>query len=603
MITLPKTGIWTQPNTSDALGDLWASFNLDTSENLTRLRLGKRLILNTGTSDVAQLTAAPIAFINNSAAVFTFAGTSNVGYAFKNDATMIGTFTRDSSTGNPTKIDSAKSDATFSNNAIYVTSQKSSDTTFLSIFKKPLSSAWSEIVLSELYNDVYTNMLCSYANRLYMSNTYSKIISLDSSDSPSYSGAYTVLVGSGSNDPGSSIIKLLPADDRIFILTQNLYGGQGHVYEWDGAAQTTSYDHRLESSGALAGVMFEGTPYIVDTNACLLAWNGGTFVEVACLNRDNGLPLVYTTNYSALNNRFIHPNGMTIVDGKINILIDNKNADSTGTIEETIPSGIYEFDPRNPSKGLIHKHAISSNKAADIATNFGQVRITGVGALKNMNIPSTAAGANGTFFVGSGYYTDATTIKYGIFYDDRNDTLPKSGYLITSKLLAQNYRRTLAVDDCWNDIYSFHRVLLSSNDRIVLKYRLTDVAPIEATVTWTSTTTFTTTTDVSAYQNFEAEILQGIGAGISTKILTVVNNAGTYTVTLKDTIYGATGTAKVRFQYWVERDTINNQKYHWQKTPLGVQGTWIQFKIFMYFTGRDEIEKFEVANQINQQIE
>lgn len=607
MITLPQTGIWTQPNNSNVLGDLWASFNLDTSANEGRLRLGDRLILNTGTDDVAELTGVPIRFINNTFSTFTFAGASNVGYAFKNDTTMVGTFAKDVTSGAPATIDSSRSDAVISGVNIYVSAKASGGNT-VSLYKKPPSSGWSEVTTTEdNTGSVYTNMLCSYAARLYMSNQYSKIVSFDSSDTPSYSGTYTVSVGSGAGDPRSSITQLLAADDRIFILTFNIYGGQGHVYEWNGIDTSVSYDHRLETSGALAGLMFEGTPYIMDVEGRLLVWNGGTFTEVARLNRENGIPLVYSTTFSALNNRFIHPNGMTSVDGKILIQIDNKNADSASTIEETIPSGVYEFDPKNPSKGLIHKHSVSSNKASDIVTNYGQVRVPRVGAIQNMNPTSIASTANGQFFVGSGFYSNATTAKYAIFYNDRNDTLQKSGYLVSSKLEAQGQAVGTsvmpAVSNTWNSIYTFFRKFLSADDKIVVKYRVTEVAPVEATITWTSTSTFTTTTDISLYADYECEILQGIGAGVSSNISSISYGGGTWTVTLSDIFYGATGTAKARFQFWKKVDTIQNQTETYQKTVMDDVSSWIQFKVRMVFQGKDEIERLVVVNKPNQLTE
>ncbi len=606
MITVPKNDfIWEQPNISDVIGDVYASFNLDTSENQGRLRLGKRMILNTNSDDVPTMTSVPIAFINNSSSVFTFAGAGDVGFAFKNDATMVGTFEKDVSANAPATIDSSSSDAVFSNGSIYVSS-KNSASSFVSLYKKTLAGAWSEIPTTESQSGIFTNMLCTYGGRTYMSSTYSHIISLDAADAISYSSTYTVSVGNNSNDPSSSITKLLAGDDRIFVLCLNLYGGQGHVYEWDGSSTATTYDHRLESAGALSGVMFEGSPFIFDTEGKLLEWNGGTFEEVARMNRRNNIPLVYSLNYSALNTRFVHPNGMAVVNGKIQIFVDNKNADATSSIEETIPSGIYEYDPKNPTKGLIHKHSVAANKSGDAITQYGQVRIARAGALRNMSIPSTASNANGTIFVGAGYYSDATTIKYGIFYDDRNDTLQKTGYLITTKqktpIAATRTGLVGAAVTMWTNVYSFFKLLSSASDKIVVKYRVTDVAPIEATITWTSPTTFTTTTDISAYANYEVEVIQGIGSGNCSQILSVTGS-GTYTVTTEDSFYNAAGSSKARFQYWVKREAITTLLLNHVKTSIGIASLWIQFKFFFMWTGRGEVEKFIIADGINQQAE
>ena len=605
MMQIPKNGkYFSQPNDSDSTGDIWASFGVDQSENEGRLRLGKRIILNTGTPDVSQITSTPVAFINNSASVFTFAGASNVGYAFKNDATMVGTFTRDTSTGYPATIDSTKSDAVFSNLATYV-SAKSSGGTNVSLYKKTFSGNWAEITTGEPNaSDVYTNMLAtssiSGSSRTYMSSQWSKIISLDSADSVTTSSNYTLLLDSAVN-PAAVITKIIPSDDRIFIPTLNLYGGAGYVYEWDGYSTNWQNSHRLETSGALAGIVFEGVPYIVDVEGKLLAWNGGTFKEVAKLNRENNKPLVYSTAYSSLNTRFIHPNGMTVVDGKILLLIDNKNADSTSSIEETIPSGVYEFDPKNPEKGLVHKYGLAIQKSNEIANSFGNVRIASAGALKNMAIPSIAATANGQFFIGAGYYTDATTTKYGIFYDDRNDTLQKSGYIITSKLQAEGSGGIASIKNNWQKIYTLYRKFLTSGDIIEVKYRTIDAPPVEATITWTSTTTFTTTTDVSSYWTSgtggEVEVLQGIGAGRCSHLTSVVYSAGTYTCTVDQTYTGATGTAKARFQSWKKIKIINTQLDTSDETIINNVSNWIQFKVWMSWTGKNEIEKLVIINE------
>lgn len=672
---------WTQKNTSDTAGDLWESFGIDLSSNEGRLRAGRRIILNTGTDDVSQITSYPCAFNVCGSSAFALSGTSNVGFAFKNDGTMIGTFAKDltvgftttafggsglndatyggaetttvahtyvvqiDATGTPdtfkwkvdsgsfttgvavtgsaqtlangvtitfaattghtlnaswtatTKvppytIDSKKSDAVFSNNALYVTCQNPASTGFVSFYKKVGNAAWTRSDTTETSDASYTNMLCTYAGRTYMTSTQSKMISWDSSDSIASSGQYTITLNV-SGDFSRVIVKPLAADDRIFLLCLNTTGGKGIIGEWDGSANQLTYQHVLESSGALSGVMFEGVPYVMDVNGVLLKWNGGTFVEVARLNRKNNLPLY--NPLSLVNDRFVHPNGMSVVQGRIQVMINNQNYDNAGTIEETIPSGIWEYDPNNQLRGLTHKEAVSFNKSGDTITNYGSTRIAGAGALREMGLQSTASGANGSVFIGATYYTDATTSKSGIFYDDRNDTLQKAALITTTKIQASD------ITDIIQMFYAKYKRFVNSADRFVFKYRTIDADPIEMTITWTSATTFTTTN--SAMANYavgdEVEVIQGIGAGKISHINALpAPVTGTYTVTVDETYTSASGTAKVRVNKWKKIYEVADITTNFIGKTLPTSNTysWYQVRAWMLFTGKQELEIIKLQN-------
>jgi len=604
MITLPRsqqnnTPAWTQKSSTDCAGDFWATFGIDLTENEGRVRLGKRIILNTGTADVAEITSYPSSFNLCGSSVYAFAGASNVGYAFKNDGTVIGSFSKDVSSGAPAKIDSTKSDSVFSNNSMYVSAQQTGGTSTVSLYKKTGDGAWSEITTTATSLSTYTNMLCTFRGRTYMSYQQSKILSLDSTDSITYSGSYALTINIA-GDFTNVITKFLPSDDRIFILTVNTMGGKGNVYEWDGQSTEFQLAHRLESSGALSGTILNGVPYIMDTNGDFLAWNGGTFKKLTGLNRENNLPLYNPISF--VNNRFIHPNGMSVVNGKIQMLIDNRNYDNGSTIEETIPSGIYEYDERTQS--LIHKYGISAEKSTatiDTITQYGNVRIAGAGALKEMGLQSTALGGNGLFLAGASYYTDATTTKSGIFYDDRNDTKPKAGYFISSKIDSVGDKGSGSIKNSWQKVFVLLRKFLTANDKIVVKFRTTDVAPTEATITWTATNTFTTTTDISAYWTAgtggEVEILQGVGAGICSHITNISVSGGTFTVTVDTAHLGATGTAKARFQAWIKSDSYASQLDTYKDFSIGRKSNWVQLKIWGLWTGKNEIEKLIILNE------
>jgi len=244
--------------------------------------------------------------------------------------------------------------------------------------------------------------------------------------------------------------------------------------------------------------------------------------------------------------------------------------------------------------GWIHRTPISNYTSSVLA--YGQNRVSRVGALYIAKDDSAAATANGTMLLGAQIYSDATTTKEIIAYDDSNDAVQKYGYIVTSKIYSQN------IQEAWQKIYARFKKLLDSGDSITIKYRVNDVAPTQATITWVDTDTFTTTTDVSAYvAGDEVEILQGDGAGKCAHISSISVNAGTYTVNLDDTFTGVTtNTAKARFQKWVKAGVCTDQTVKWYNYPLGVSDTWIQFKVCMQFTGKNELDDLILINEPQQ---
>lgn len=590
MIALPKAPntysmpTWNQKNDSDVNGTLWASTGIDLSENEGKVRLGKRVVLATGTVDDADM--------NNYAAAFkTFTDDSNNSYnwtimgsyVWKGFSQDTATATKDTHTS-PPAVDSTTSDMELFNGELYVSST-TGDVKYLTA----AASAWA--TASSLGSALSTSM-CTYQNRLYCGGNVT-VKSMDTSHTVATSGAYTVTIP----DTGLSITFIRSSSNRVWIGTVNAQNGKAYIYEWDGTATQVSKSYKMESSGALACVIKDDIPYVMDSNGKLLVWNGGTFTEIARLNRRTNKSL---SNNSSLTDRFIHKNGMALITGRINMLI--KGIDSDGaTLEETIPSGIWEY---NPDKGLVHKHSISTAKSAGTIQDYGQLNLKNVGALAEY----TATGSNG-FFAGAAYYSDATTVKAGIFYNDLTDVLQKAGSLITTKQYAIDGRGNPSVQNVWQNLYTVYRKLLNSADKIELKYRTTEVEPVFATITWTGTTTFTvlnSAVDISVYWTAgtggEVEVINGIGAGMCSHITNAVLNAGTWTVTVDETYTGASGTAIARFQLWKKISTIsyfngtaNGVTY--DQCGMGDVSNWVQIKVWMLFTGRDELEKLIIINQ------
>lgn len=581
MIRIPPNGKWVQRNRSDVFGSIWSSWNLDLTTNEGKLRVSPRGVITT--DDITNLGVA-IGFErfnggSGNSGFYTVAGDR----AFKNGAVDASVAFADGSGATTHSSDTA--DIMFFRKANRLV------TSFQTSLQSNNATSWATVAGSPLVSGT-VHMMCEYGNKGYVTDNYKTVISFDTSMNTTTAGnPNTFSLGALSLDNiGLMFTKLLAASDRIWLFTLSAAIGQPcSTFAWDGATQDdpmAEYVH--EHGGVLAATLIHDVPYVMTVEGFLEVFNGGTFAKVP----NSRLPVNPTkflkNSFSGANDRWIHPNGMISIENrKINILINNEYHD--GTFEENLPAGVWEFDLDDTSRGWYHKLPLSLY--ASTVTDFGQSRVSRVGGLYYAKTPT----GNGTLLMGAQLYSDATATKEVIETNNTADTIQKFGYVVTTKIPSQN------LEDEWQSLYVRCKKLLASTDAIIAKYRTSEVVPTEATITWTSTTTCTTTTDVSAFVGYEMEVLQGKGGGKCSKITSAVNNAGTYTITLQETFTGASsGTAKARFQYWIEIGKLTNQALKFFQAAIGVPDTWIQFKLCMQFTGIDEVEDLLLENKKHQ---
>jgi len=595
----PQTKTIVQSNISDVLGSMQNSFNIDLQENYGKIRAGKRLIAQTDDSLVTASMYCPIAFayfkVSSSERIYSLVGNeTSTGYTCYQTG-LNNNANQDTSTNAPANIYGGSDMLVASNGYMYVTGLDKlyeHDGTNWNATTRSLSSSTNQVHMMTNFNSrIYVTDLGSLISSCAASGTMGTIVS---------SGQYSLQLG---NTETNYITWLRASASRIWIGTVNRAGGKGRIYSWDGSSSTPTASYRLESSGALACVIKDDVPYVVDTNGDLLVFNGGGFQKLTGFYRKNRKTKLISPTISR-NRRFIHPNGMSVIDGKINILINNLNNDYTGTIEETIHSGVYEYTPEN---GLVHKHALTLTRSDQTIKDYGQIRVKQVGALSEITIPdSPTSTTNGSFLAGARIYTDATTEAGYIFYDDTNDTLEKYGYMITPQIESSQ------LTDTWQKIYVKHKKLINSSDRVYIKSRTEEDAGVEGTITWTSTTSFTVLNSAVVVSDYwtsgtgnEIEITQGIGGGKTAHITNAVNNAGTWTVTVDETFTSATGTAKARFMKWNKLGVIDNQVLQFKEFPLppiDQNDTFIQFKICFLFKGKNEIQSLNIISKTNKPL-
>lgn len=475
-------------------------------------------------------------------------------------------------------------------------------------YRTTLTTPWRRLLTFTSSASLHKMLYFKKFDRLYVIDFTSSIKSVDNSIAVSTSGNYTL-------NPGTSvgnITTMVSNSNYIWLGSFRNTNGtsapfnqtKGLISQWDGFSAQVENEFDIEASGVLAMYVLDDIPYAIDTEGRVLKYNGYSFVEL------NRLPIDRTLlkNSSSVNTQLpIHFNGFIgTKNNTLLISVNNLNGDKNEIVTENLPSGIWELDLT--TNNFTHRYSPTLKTIASATvTDYGQNKISAVGAIKINPFQANGALGRGSLLAGFNVFTDATTVKSAIFIDspskpDTNVEGQKRGYYVTTWFNSQE------IQDKWARIWATFRRFLNSTDKIIFKYRLNEEDATLATITWTSTTTFTTTTNVSAYAptitpfngttGGEVEILQGTGAGSCTHISGISENAGTYTVTLDTAVTGVTGTAKARFQKWIKvfPEITGQVLSYGQMSISGESNTRIQIKCVMEFTGDDEFHKMALVS-------
>lgn len=595
--------VYLQNNRTDIypLGNVWSTMSIDTQDNLGALRVTPRLKMSTSSSDDADL-GCPVAFKSFDTLNWAICDT----HIFHNPGTAAGTWTDDASTGFQTTYTADESDMENFNGTLCAT-------TTSGLYSKAANGsgtgAWtSRDSLSG--GSPHTTCYFKKFNRLYYSDLSSKIRSIDTSWTTADPGVDYAIDLSPADSDRYFIVPMKASSDFIWIGTLNLSskGGLGKVCQWDGQSAQLTNEFSVNNAQGILSIAIEpktDSPWVMDSNGVLSAWTSTGFQEIGRLPYPaNVLPYnVADTD----NERFIHPNGSYFTkNGTYRCVINNRA--NSGDIQENIPSGVWEW---TKEYGFQHVEPFTYNPVgSSTITDWGQNKIARVGAIASMNIPTNST-VDGTTLVGATIYTDASTTKSAIFTDNSLDTIQKKGYIVSDWFESDD------INEAWQRIWPTFRKFLDSTDRIVFKYRTIKNNPTYFDMTWVNTTSFTTATDLTAYwttgQIFggEVEFLQGTGSGSCAHITNIVNNAGTYTITIDTVITGVTtGTGKARAQNWtkvvpeITPTTVSNTIGEtYANLFMGKSGSRIQVKFCMTFTGQDEFYRYKITSVPNIKIE
>lgn len=613
MIEIPQADKkYSQPNTSDLMGNLFYTKNLDFDEE-GYIKLSSRSISFFSNGNDANF-GIPYAFGRSGFGIFNIASGSQ---QFTATITPASVGVSSDGTGATIPVGSVNTRGIWWRNKWHVTSTSK-------LFTKDSSNTWADTGLA-LTSGV-EHPMCVFRSKPLASGQLcvgngNTVLLLDSS----YSTILTLtlqtdyeVIGLAYNNQKIGIVTKLAAT----LPNQNQ---EAYFFTWDGATTAANIGLGIGSDAGLQVVAYKSSFAILARNGKGLYFNGGGFDELFTLPYFFK-KLSYTAGTSL--------SEFMVVEGDLIYINLTGSVYYFGLKNEqqlqNFPGGIHCYDPK---VGLYHRYSPSVSPLTNVLVAQADVNITtGIMTASSGTIPATgnpilyssdSASPIGGLMLGKIYYVIRVTstqfklattkenaiagtyitltsqgassnvflmlnlLDYGTtflsktagmalmgitsqIYDhlilgnelyDHNSSgviehacltiprFPNIGYFVTPRITSQE------LEDNYHKILINHRPL-DVNDKIIVKWKKDEAigipvmsSQLSKICSWTSDTVFTTTADISeadAYldadrnNELECEIVSGAGAGQMAQISSIVLNGSTYTVTLEESIEGAT---------------------------------------------------------------
>lgn len=364
-------------------------------------------------------------------------------------------------------------------------------------------------------------------------------------------------------DENQVVVWIKTGTSRAYIGCVSTTGNDAYVYEWDGGDTVATYAFNDRTAAVLAGAVINDTLYVINSNGELQTLDRGGFVTRNQFPiARNQVPLD-NASFIYSNRRFIHPNGFIHYKNKLLAHVSlQEDTSSSGftSIDQNTPAGVWEYDPSINS--LSHKYSLTLDDSG--ALDFGQIAMP-CDSSANNRVPGalfeTTANKYATpLLIGGSVWTDdATTYKTAIYNLDASRTMSARAIVEYPKVY------TTDAEEAMIEFVSAYERMKSATDKIIFKYRVEEDPnlPLNAAVTWTSNTVFTSTASgfANAAKGHEVEIIMGNGSGTTAHIASISEAAGTYTVTLDEAITGISANDKnyVRVTNYKKHEAFTDQ--------------------------------------------
>jgi len=561
---------WTQHNHGEFLGDLVSTFNVDMSLK-GKIYPSSTVKKAKDEDDDAQLTT-PVAFVRTSADSTDRWWALCGSYLFKSsNNTTYTIFAQDAISDTPTALSYIYSDMIEFEDTLLVSG-------LTDIWRLTAgtwdATWWTSTIGGAALTTATPHPICNGFNNLVLIGNGNVIASVDKA------GNFVDVRLTFRTEFEVSWIR--SSSNQYWIGCRNKVNGEGKIYKWDG--RSDNFNNEYDINGAdtpMACVIKDDIPYVITNVGQLLRYTGGGFDEVAKLPIADRPKQMGVSNAGGWNDgntipRMVHRNGMTLLGGKINILLAAKvGANLALSLRyETFPSGIWELG----DSGLTHRYTITRDN-----DDRGKLYLLEVGALVQTNRISR------DFLVGAKLYKNNDDSINGIFYNIPSDGSPKTASIILTKIRTQDINQNITKLRIKFD------KMFSSDDKIVFKYRTTEdksTYSIQLTCIWTNGTTFTTSSSGKDNMEVGNEVTCYLGKG-SGQIAHIVSITGTTTktVVLDETIAGASSTETFVgiIRDWKKLESLASTTDYSSELSLPEAGAseWIQLKVYFISQGQE----------------
>ena len=367
---------------------------------------------------------------------------------------------------------------------------------------------------------------------------------------------------------------IFPTNNREWILTHNKFGGEAKIVEWDGFSETYNDIHSAYGMAVLSGVDYSGTPIVLNDKGKFLEYTGGGFKPMVRSGQEIALPLPEGASLVSGKDTSmvvsVAPKGMTVGEDRL-IYINVKE----GTVDgDRFAAGIWCL---NPLTGQLYNKT-GLGRWGD-SVDYGHKQLSSVGGI--YWVPSSVSSRN-LLAGGVVNISAAAGAQTGIWLQEaETSTTQTKGYFITQFIPANE------IQDQYDTIWAVFKRFMTSGS-IILKARgtrslyLANRRPLSATITWTSTTTFTLTlnaSDDSLSVGDEVEVLNGVNAGFLAHINTISGAHGAVqTITIDETVTTGSSTSIARFERWKKLGTISNTSKYEDTLNVGIHSSFLQIK-------------------------
>ncbi len=442
---------------------------------------------------------------------------------------------------------------------------------------------WDTPLTTSEYQSNFILVPFTDTNRLYMFKANS-VMSVEETSAGVYSsatsGSYTIVGGL------SNISCARAGSKRIwFASSGNRNSKKSKVYEWDGVQTNPLNIIPIDTDIIQSIAILDDVPVVIDGKGRLWFYDGNNFIL------KDGVNLPTRQDDNSTQTCVVHRNGMIADRGKLYILVGSYgDGIATKNTTERALAGIWCYDP---AIGLYHFSAPENMSVITVPL-----------ALSRHSLSDFICG-----------YTGLTTSVSGpvdrISISDRvngvgDDATLRTGFITTQFMESKN------LTDAFNTIAVKYRDMIYSAAKIEVKYRSKKNIECNATITWTSATTFTVSTATLAgtgtYYNTqvavgdEVMVQQGANVGLIAHIVSLQDISGTTTVTIDRSATLTSGTSYAMFaNYTLLGSVTPSYAFNFKNFRLGKSLTMLQVKVVMQWKGYyDELQEILVPEQVQE---